>query len=83
VRPSLDHRLIIKAILWLTRTGAPCRDLPERYASRKTLYIRFRHWSLQGIGQQVFDVLLEDQQRGDLDIICFCLMAINVNHNAC
>ena len=29
-RPK-DHRPIVDALLWLARTGAPWRDLPERY----------------------------------------------------
>ena len=67
-RPALDHRLIVNAILWLTRTGAPWRDLPERYGSWKTVYSRFRRWSEQGIWDQVFAALLEEaQRRGDLD----------------
>ena len=68
-RPALDHRLIVNAILWLTRTGAPWRDLPpERYGSWKTVYSRFRRWSEQGIWNQVFEALLEEaQRRGDLD----------------
>ena len=28
-RPPNDHRTIIDALLWLTKTGAPWRDLPE------------------------------------------------------
>ena len=67
-RPALDHRLIVNAILWLTRTGAPWRDLPERYGSWKTVYSRFRRWNQQGIWDQVFHALLEEaQRRGDLD----------------
>ncbi|WP_089687543.1 transposase [Catalinimonas alkaloidigena] len=30
-RPASDHRLILNAIHWVVRTGAPWRDLPERY----------------------------------------------------
>jgi transposase len=30
-RPGRDHRTILNGILWILRTGAPWRDLPERY----------------------------------------------------
>jgi hypothetical protein len=30
-RPSVDHRTVVNGILWILRTGAPWRDLPERY----------------------------------------------------
>jgi hypothetical protein len=26
-RPNKNHRLVLEAIIWLDRTGAPCRDL--------------------------------------------------------
>ncbi len=29
-RPYTDHRLVINGILWILRTGAPWRELPER-----------------------------------------------------
>jgi transposase len=40
-RPPKDHRLIIDALLWLDRTGAPWRDLPERFRPWRTVATRF------------------------------------------
>ncbi len=33
-----DHREVINGILWKLRTGAPWRDLPERYGPWQTCY---------------------------------------------
>ena len=43
-----DHRRTINGILWRLRTGAPWRDLPERYGSWQTCYERFRRWQQDG-----------------------------------
>lgn len=40
-----DHRQVINAILWKLRTGAPWRDLPERYGPWKTAHERLRRWT--------------------------------------
>lgn len=37
----VDDRRVINGILWRFRTGAPWRDVPERYGPRTTLYNRF------------------------------------------
>jgi transposase len=37
-----DHRQVINGILWKLRTGAPWRDLPERYGPWKTAHERLR-----------------------------------------
>ena len=34
-RPSKDNRLMINAMIWIVRSGAPWRDLPERYGPWK------------------------------------------------
>ena len=43
-RPGKDSRLIFNAILWIVCSGAPWRDLPERFGSWKTVYSRFCKW---------------------------------------
>jgi transposase len=53
-RPNLDHRQIINGILWVLRTGAPWRDLPERYGPWSTVYSRFYRWQKAGIWERIF-----------------------------
>ena len=48
-RPPKDHRLIIDALLWLARTGAPWRDLPERFGPWRTVATRFYRWTRSGL----------------------------------
>jgi transposase len=43
-----DHRTVINGILWKLRTGAPWRDLPERYGPWKSVYDRFVRWRGDG-----------------------------------
>jgi transposase len=41
-RPPADNRNIINGILWRLRTGAPWRDVPEKYGKWNSIYRRFR-----------------------------------------
>jgi transposase len=43
-----DHPRVINGILWKLRTGAPWRDLPERYGPWQTCYDRFIRWRRDG-----------------------------------
>jgi transposase len=43
-RPWRDHRQVVSGVLWRLGTGAPWRDLPERYGPRQTVYERFARW---------------------------------------
>lgn len=56
-RPAKDHRLIINGILWILRTGAPWRDLPERYGAWSTVAGRFYYWRKIGVWQPVLMAL--------------------------
>jgi transposase len=48
-RPAHDNRTIVNGILWRIRTGAPWRDVPEKYGKWMTVYQRFRRWSAAGV----------------------------------
>ena len=52
-RPAVDHRRILNGILWILRTGAPWRDLPERYGPWRTVASRFYRWQRAGIWSQL------------------------------
>jgi transposase len=56
-RPNADHRRIINGILWIDRTGAPWRDLPERYGPWRTVASRFYRWRKAGIWQRTLQAL--------------------------
>jgi transposase len=63
-RPNIDHRRIINGIVWRERTGAPWRDLPERYGPWSTVYGRFWRWREGGIWDRIFAAV---QQQADAD----------------
>ena len=49
-------------MLWLGKTGAPWRDLPERYGPWRTVATRFYRWTKSGLWQRI---LAELQREGD------------------
>jgi transposase len=69
-RPALDNRPIVNGILWRIRTGAPWRDVPEKYGKWMTVYQRFRRWSRAGIWETVATTLAQamaDHSRHSID----------------
>jgi transposase len=54
-RPAKDNRNVVDAILWVLRTSAPGRDLPDYYGSWNTVYTRFNRWTKRGILDNAFD----------------------------
>jgi transposase len=64
-RPAKDHRTVLNGILWILRTGAPWRDLPERYGGWQTVYSRFRRWQRAGVWDQVLIVLQTEAAHDD------------------
>ena len=68
-RPAKDHRVVVNAILWVLRTGAPWRDLPDDAGvCWKTAASRFYRWTASGVWRKVLDELQKDADgRGNLD----------------
>lgn len=67
-RPPKSNRMIINGILWVAKSGAAWRDLPERYGPWQTVYSRFRKWSEEGVFEAVFVALGMDADYQDLSI---------------
>ena len=44
-----DDRLVINGILWKLATGAPWRDVPERFGPWQSVSTRFRRWRRAGV----------------------------------
>lgn len=58
----------MNGIFWLLCSGAPWRDLPERYGHWKTIYNRFNRWSKAGIINNIFNKLLQILDEKELAI---------------
>jgi transposase len=73
-RPWLPHRTVVNGILWILRTGAPWRDLPERYGKWNTVYMRFKRWRRNGTWTRIFATLLDERDKqGGIDRELWCI----------
>ena len=68
-RPWRDPRDVLNGILWILRTGAPWKDLPDRYPSYQTCHRRFQRWIRAGTLLALLQALAADlHARGGLDL---------------
>jgi transposase len=52
-----DNRNFVNAVLWIGKTGAPWRDLPERFGPWNSAWRRFDRWAKKGAWKRVFEAL--------------------------
>ena len=55
-RTAEDNRLFVNAVLWIARTGAPWRDLPERFGEWNSVFQRYNRWCKKGVFERVLQV---------------------------
>lgn len=50
----------MEGVFWVKRTGAPWRDLPEKYGKWNSIYQRFARWCDRSIWSDMFDYFSQD-----------------------
>lgn len=72
-RPRQDDRPLLNGMLWVLRTGAPWKDLPDRYPPYQSVHRRFQEWIDNGTFEHILTALATDlRERGELDLSeCF------------
>ena len=66
--PRVDDRRVLNGILWVLRSGAPWRDLPERHGPRTTCYNRVVRWRRAGVWDRLMDAITAAYD-GDIQMI--------------
>lgn len=68
-RPTkYDNRTVMNGILWINRTGAQWRELPDRYGKWQAVYARFRMWKQQELFLAIFAALNSDADMENISI---------------
>ena len=53
----VDDRRVISGIIYVLKNGLQWKDAPKAYGPHKTLYNRFRRWTLLGVFDSIFSHL--------------------------
>jgi transposase len=59
-RSAADNRLFLEAVLWMARSGAPWRDLHDKFGNWNSVFRRFRRWAEKGVFENLFKSLSDE-----------------------
>ena len=68
-----DNRTMLNGMLWITRSGAQWRELPEAYSPWQSVYARYAKWRSDGTLENVFHAPSEDADMENLSIDSTCI----------
>jgi transposase len=78
-RPAKDPLLMLNGIFWVLATGAPWRDLPERFGPWQTVHRYFSMWRKSGVFARILDALqIKLDEQGLIDWELWCVDGANV-----
>lgn len=72
-RPLKDPRAMLNGMFWVLRSGAPWRDLPERFGPWQTIYHHFNSWRRRKVFERILEALqvrLDAEGHIDWDLWC-------------
>lgn len=65
-RPRADDRLVFEGILWIARSGARWKDLPDRYPSPTTCWRRLKQWQDEEVFKDMWRAFLSELDHNEL-----------------
>jgi len=69
-RPAGDNRSFFEGMMWIARTGAQWRRLPDEYGKWNSVFRRYRRWATTGVFDAMLETLVEVVKRdGSADMI--------------
>ena len=69
-RPAQDNRRYFEGMMWIARTGAQWRRLPDEYGKWNSVFRRYRRWTTTGVFDAMLETLAEVVARdGSADMI--------------
>jgi len=78
-RTPSDPRLMLNGVFWILGTGAPWRDLPDRFGPWQTVYDYFRKWRKSGVYDHIIQALqIKLDQKGLIDWDLWCVDGASV-----
>jgi transposase len=78
-RPPRDRRQMLNGIFWILGTGAPWRDLPERFGPWQTVYRYFSEWRRDGVFARIIEALqIKLDEGGLIDWELWCVDGASV-----
>jgi len=75
---------MLDGIMWILRTGAPWRDLPERFGPYQTVYDYYGNWRESGVFDRVLEALqVRLDREGKIDWDLWCIDGSHVRAARC
>jgi transposase len=83
--PRVNDRRVLNGIFWVLGSGAPWRDLPDKFGPYTTCYNRFARWRRAGVWIKIMDALAAAYdpavQMIDTSIVCVHQHAASIARN--
>src|SRR3954465_9979573 len=81
-RPPRDHRRVLDAILWVTRTGSPWRDLPDEPGHWNSVFRQYRRWTEAGVWDVILAAFVDSEASDNMIQMIDSTIARAPNHAA-
>lgn len=78
---DLEPREFIEAVLYINRTGAPWRDMPDCFGEWSAVYMRFKRWREAGVWQALWREVVRPGAAG-ADKLCFDSTVVRAHPHA-